>query len=133
MKYKLYMRGATAVEGYIGRVWWRVPYWPYLRNGCLPRVGIEARDDEGTPLSALTAGLLRALGGIAWALAPYWWCARAFAVAAAIAAVVLAAGWVLWAPWRAYSGGHGWGWLLLYTPLSVFLGALFRCIWEDGR
>lgn len=34
-------RGATAWEGYIGRFWWRIPFWTYLKLGIWPTVGWE--------------------------------------------------------------------------------------------
>lgn len=32
-------RGATAYEGYVWRFWFRLPYWRFIRAGCLPTVG----------------------------------------------------------------------------------------------
>lgn len=37
-------KGATAWEGYIGRFWWRIPFWTYLKLGIRPTIGWE-RDD----------------------------------------------------------------------------------------
>lgn len=40
-----YMRGATAHEGQIGRVCWRMPFLKFLRAGCRPRVYLEPKED----------------------------------------------------------------------------------------
>jgi hypothetical protein len=38
-------KGATSWEAQIGRLWVRVPYWPYLKCGVWPKVGWERADD----------------------------------------------------------------------------------------
>ncbi len=40
-----YMKGATAHEGQVGRIAWRLPFWRFLRVGCRPCVYIT--DEEG--------------------------------------------------------------------------------------
>lgn len=36
-----FFRGATAYEAQVGCLWLRVPYWVFLRIGCLPSMGWE--------------------------------------------------------------------------------------------
>jgi hypothetical protein len=38
-------KGATAWEGYVGRLWWRIPFWTDLKLGCRPKIGWERDDD----------------------------------------------------------------------------------------
>jgi hypothetical protein len=44
MVFILHMKGATAHEGQIGRIAWRLPYWRYLKVGCRPSIYIAPTD-----------------------------------------------------------------------------------------
>lgn len=43
-----FFRGPTSWEGYIGRLWFRWPFWAYLKIGIWPTVGWDTytEDDE---------------------------------------------------------------------------------------
>lgn len=38
-------RGATAWEGYIGCLWFRWPFWAYIKCGCWPKIGWDNGKD----------------------------------------------------------------------------------------
>lgn len=38
-----YMRGATAHEGQIGLLCYRLPFWRFIRAGCRPRIYIDTK------------------------------------------------------------------------------------------
>ena len=40
-----FFRGATSWEGYIGRLWFRWPFWVYIKLGIRPTVGWEKDED----------------------------------------------------------------------------------------
>ena len=42
-----YIRGATAHEAQICRIWVRIPFWRFLRVGVLPFIRIVNTDQEG--------------------------------------------------------------------------------------
>lgn len=44
-----FMRGATAYEGQIGRVCYRVPYWRFMRVGCWPSLYLAPKEPEELP------------------------------------------------------------------------------------
>lgn len=44
-----FMRGATAYEGQVGRVCYRVPYWRFMRVGCWPSLYLAPKEPEELP------------------------------------------------------------------------------------